>query len=148
MFEDVSKFHDMIDAKFGGKDVPKFQLGMSLGGIASVKLSIARPNFYKGMGLLVPYFSLVNQHDIDKQMGIIKLINKFWPTFSAPIPAAQRKAVMANQFLREINNDPRVENKKIPIRNLVVNEQSFKRFREKEAEKVSTPFLMILGGKD
>jgi len=81
-------------------------------------------------------------------MGMVKLVNKFWPTFYAPIPAAQRKAMMANQFLREINNDPLVENKKIPIRNLVVNEQSFKRFREKEAEKVNTPFIMILSGKD
>lgn len=148
LFEDVSKFHDAIDAKFGGKDVPKFQLGMSLGGISSVKLSVARPNFYKGMGLLVPYFKLANQEEVDRQMGIIKLINRFWPTFSAPIPAAQRKAMMASQFLREINNDPLVENKKIPIRNLVVNEQSLKRFREKEADNVTTPFIMILGGRD
>lgn len=122
MFEDVSKFHDAIDDKFGGKDVPKFQLGVSLGGISSVKLSVARPTFYKGMGLIVPYFNLANQDEVDRQMGIIKLINRFWPTFSAPIPAAQRKAMMASQFLREINNDPLVENKKIPIRNLVVNE--------------------------
>ena len=56
--------------------------------------------------------------------------------------------MMASQFLREINNDPLVENKKIPIRNLVVNQQSFKRFREKEADNVTTPFIMILGGKD
>ena len=53
---------------------------------------------------------------------MVKLINKIWPTFNAPIPPAQRKAMLANQFLREINNDPMVENKKIPIRNLVVNE--------------------------
>ena len=95
---------------------------MSLGGISSVKLSVARPNFYKGMGLIVPYFKLVNQAEFDRKMGIIKLVNRFWPTFSAPIPATQWKAIMASKFLREINIDPLVENKKIPIRNLVVNE--------------------------
>ena len=95
---------------------------MSLGGITSVKMSLARPHFYKGMGLIVPYFRLANQDEVDRQMGMVKLLNKFWPTFNAPIPAPQRKAIMATQFLREINSDPLVENKKIPIRNLVVNE--------------------------
>ena len=121
---------------------------MSLGGIASVKLSIARPNFYKGLGLIVPYFSLLNQQEVDSKMGFAKLINKFWSTFAAPIPPAQKKAMMATEFLRNINSDPLVENKSIPVRNLVVNEESFRRFREKEAEKFSTPFIMILGGKD
>jgi alpha-beta hydrolase superfamily lysophospholipase len=37
---------------------------------------------------------------------------------------------------------------KIPVRNLVVNESAIRRFQQKEAENVTTPFLMILGGRD
>jgi alpha-beta hydrolase superfamily lysophospholipase len=58
--EDTLRFHDLVNEKFGGKDVPKLQLGVSLGGLMSVKLSLARPGFYNGMGLIVPYMKLLN----------------------------------------------------------------------------------------
>jgi len=47
-----------------------------------------------------------------------------------------------------VNKDPLLEIEKIPIRNILVNEQMMKRFHEKEAEQVTTPFIMILAGKD
>jgi hypothetical protein len=50
----------MVNDKFGGKEVPRLQLGVSLGGLMSTKLSLARPGFYNGMGLIVPYMKLLN----------------------------------------------------------------------------------------
>jgi alpha-beta hydrolase superfamily lysophospholipase len=60
MLEDALKFYDAVDSKFGGKDVPKLMLGQSLGALISVKTSVARPNFFKGMGLVAPYFKFKN----------------------------------------------------------------------------------------
>lgn len=47
-----------------------------------------------------------------------------------------------------MNKDPLLEIDRIAVRNLIVNEQSMKRFHSKEAEQTATPFIMILGGKD
>jgi hypothetical protein len=105
-----------------------------MGGYISVKMSLQRPSFYKGMGLIVPYFRLPNQDEVDKQMGMVRLLHKFWPTFNAPVPADKRKALKSTMWLREVTSDPMVLAEKIPINNLIVNEKSFKRFREKEAE--------------
>jgi hypothetical protein len=33
----------MVNDKFGGNNVPKLQLGYSMGGLASIKMSIIRP---------------------------------------------------------------------------------------------------------
>lgn len=86
MIEDQLKFYDSINDKFGGKDVPKLQLGYSLGGLASVKLSILRPSFFQGQGLITPYFELLNRDVIDSKLGMAKFVDKFWPSFKAPIP--------------------------------------------------------------
>ena len=60
--EDLLKFFDLADQKFGGgKDVPRLGLGVSLGGLATVKMSVIKgADYYKGMGLVVPYFGLLN----------------------------------------------------------------------------------------
>jgi hypothetical protein len=69
-------------------------------------------------------------------MPYLKFFDKFIPSFRAPIPPSSRGPSMATKFLRNINNDPLVENVKIPVRNLVVNEIAFKRFNEREAGQV------------
>ncbi len=50
----------MVIDKFGDKNTPKLMLGVSMGGLVSAKLSLIRPNFYNGMGLVVPYMKLLN----------------------------------------------------------------------------------------
>jgi hypothetical protein len=68
------------------------------------------------------------------------------PHFRMPLPA--NKALLKTRFIREINMDEMVENKKIAINNIFLNEHMLKKFHEKEADQVTTPFIMILGGKD
>lgn len=55
MTEEHLRYFDLIDEKFGGKKVPKFTLGVSMGGLVSLKCSIEKPEFFKGQGLVVPY---------------------------------------------------------------------------------------------
>jgi len=58
MLEDQLRFNELIDAKFND-GAPRLQLGLSLGGIMSLKMTLAKPGFFKGCGLVVPYFDLV-----------------------------------------------------------------------------------------
>lgn len=81
-------------------------------------------------------------------MGMIKLIDKVYPSFRVPLPLKELKMVNKTRFLQTINSDPQVENKKIAVRNIVVNQSALHNFRMKEAEKIDTPFIMILGGRD
>lgn len=41
-----------------------------------------------------------------------------------------------------------MEIKKISVNNIVVGDEMMRVFREKEQDKVQTPLMMILGGKD
>jgi esterase/lipase len=41
-----------------------------------------------------------------------------------------------------------VLNKKIPVSNLIVNESALKNFHMREADQITNPFIMILGGRD
>jgi len=50
----------LVIDKFADKSTPKLMLGVSMGGLVSAKLSLLRPNFYNGMGLVVPYMKLLN----------------------------------------------------------------------------------------
>lgn len=45
-------------------------------------------------------------------------------------------------------NDPICEHKRIPVHNIVANDTIVKRFIEKDLDKIMTPMLMILAGKD
>lgn len=114
----------------------------------SLKVSLAKPDMFSGNALVVPYLQLLNQHVIDEKMGILKFIDRFYPSFRVPIPLKELKAVNKNKFLSTINSDPLLEAKKIAVRNLIVNDSSLKNFHSREAENVKTPFIMILGGRD
>lgn len=148
--EDLLKFFDLADQKFGGgKEVPRLGLGVSLGGLATVKMSVIKgADYYKGMGLVVPYFGLLNQKDIDHHMTKLRWIDKVYPSMGFPIPPAQKKAMTQTKFHQTIMADPLVEANQIRVRNLIVNDRMMRRFHEKEADQVTTPYIMILGGRD
>ena len=81
-------------------------------------------------------------------MGMVRLIDRVYPSFRVPLPIKELKNLNKTRFLQTINSDPLVEAKKIAVRNLVVNQSALHNFRMKEGEKVETPFIMILGGRD
>ncbi len=55
ILEDYIRFNELVDERFGGKDVPKLQLGFSLGGLLSLKMSVLKPSYFKGTALITPY---------------------------------------------------------------------------------------------
>lgn len=59
MLEDQIHFNELVDAKFNNGQ-PRLQLGMSLGGLMSLKMTLAKPGFFNGCGLIVPYLDLLN----------------------------------------------------------------------------------------
>ena len=53
------RFIEQIDKKYGGRNVDKFLLGNSVGGLLSLKMTLKKDNYFKGLGLLAP---LLNVH--------------------------------------------------------------------------------------
>jgi esterase/lipase len=52
-----------------------------------------------------------------------------------------------SKFLASVLQDPLVE-KGLTVRSTIVDQQMLRKFRESEQDKVKTPFIMILSGKD
>ncbi|TNV79264.1 hypothetical protein FGO68_gene7195 [Halteria grandinella] len=146
--EDQMKFNTLIEEKFDGKGVPKLQLGYSMGGLVSLRLSAQNPKYFSGNGLITPYLGFKDKK-IDElaNSGFLKTLDRFVPWLRVPIPEEARKKSNVNKFLQTINNDPLIENRKICVHTMVMNQTALKQFSS-EAEKIETPFIMILGGKD
>ena len=81
-------------------------------------------------------------------MTKLRWIDKVYPSMGFPIPTAQKKAMTQTKFHQTIMGDPLVEANQIRVRNLIVNDRMMRRFHEKEADQVTTPYIMILGGRD
>lgn len=80
-------------------------------------------------------------------MPLAKMLGKVWPSCKlAPFPADKKK-ILTNKHLRELIKDPVLEVKTIPVQNLLINDQAMKSFQLHQ-DKVTTPFMMILGGQD
>ena len=78
-------------------------------------------------------------------MPLAKLANKIYPSFKiAPFPV--KKSEVKRRHLEEFQNDPLLEFSRISVRNILLNEEIMKKFHEKEIDKVTLPFIMILGG--
>ena len=56
VMDDLLAFTGEVDEKFGGKDVPHFLIGQSLGGFLAASLAAEAPERFAGMSLLVPFF--------------------------------------------------------------------------------------------
>jgi alpha-beta hydrolase superfamily lysophospholipase len=67
--EDHFNFFDKLDNKIGGRDVPKFLIGYSLGGLMATHFSVIRPTYFKALGLLAPYYTLFDEKLFDKYRG-------------------------------------------------------------------------------
>ena len=72
-------YFDKVRERFGGKDVPEFLLGYSLGGILSAKLSVVSSHKFNGMGLLSPYIRMLNNDVMTKYLPMAKLATKVLP---------------------------------------------------------------------
>ena len=66
---------DLIDAKYGGKDVKKFIIGYSYGGFLSFMLSTLRPNFFTSKALLAPYFGFLFRQKFERFDSVIDELN-------------------------------------------------------------------------
>lgn len=64
--EDYFNFFDKIYSKYGGKDVPKYLIGYSLGGLMSTHFATLRPDYFTAMSLLAPYFRLYDEAMFEK----------------------------------------------------------------------------------
>jgi alpha-beta hydrolase superfamily lysophospholipase len=70
---------DLIDAKYGGTDVNKYIIGFSLGGLLTAKINALRPQYFKSMALIAPYFRLLHLEKFAKFNEILEELNKTDP---------------------------------------------------------------------
>ena len=107
--------------------MPKFVLGNSLGGLISLKLGIERPEWFNGIGCLVPYIKLYSEDKLTKYLPIAKFLEFFVPGYRlAPFPGKHR-TVPSNPIYGEYAKpDPLLEIHYIPVHNLIVNASATK----------------------
>lgn len=55
---DLLEHTRLVNEKFGGKDVPHFLVGHSLGGQLSLWMAAQNPNLFNGISLWAPYIGL------------------------------------------------------------------------------------------
>ena len=101
---------------------------------------------FKGASLVVPYLALSSKDQalLDKFKPVAKILNKVMPTFRINA----RKGRPLKKWILNFADDPLYEGGSICCHNLINNDRQLKYFHEQVADKVKTPFLMILGGKD
>ena len=73
--DDLNEFTEKVDKQFGGKDVPHFLVGQSMGGYLSARLSVELPDRFAGMSLLVPFLGLYDDTMFRKAIPFAKALN-------------------------------------------------------------------------
>ena len=89
IMDDLNEFTEKIDTQFGGKDVPHFLVGQSMGGFLSARLSVEIPERFAGMSLLVPFFGLYDDTLFRKAIPFAKALN--WVRPAHPLKLMQNK---------------------------------------------------------
>lgn len=129
---DYNEFFEKVDQKYGGKNVSKFMVGFSFGGLIATEMSIKKPDWFKGMTLLAPYFGLHNQEVADRYLGLAKTISSVYPTFRlSPFPGSSKNV---KRHHLEYLKDSLMEIKKISAKSIVLNQSIMKRFHEKDVD--------------
>ena len=70
-----------MNDRYGGKDVPHFLVGQSMGGFLTAALASEAPEKFAGISLLVPFFGLYDDKPIKGALPIAKMLNLFMPSY-------------------------------------------------------------------
>ncbi|TNV76998.1 hypothetical protein FGO68_gene15358 [Halteria grandinella] len=142
--QDILAHIDKVDEVYGGKDVPKFIMGYSFGGLKSAKINTIRPGYFKGLALLAPYFGFSSKNS-DKVAILAKQVAETDPTQKFPTPPI--KPLPPDHVMHFIL-DPITEGVQICANNVWELNQAPKRLTQEMIQKIQTPVIMILGGKE
>jgi acylglycerol lipase len=145
--EDHFTYFDLIDDKFGGRDVPKYLIGYSFGGLISTHLTYQRPRYFNAVTYLAPYYQLYDETMWEKYRPFVEYLNWIIP-YVRLIPVPSRAKLM--RHLSEFIFDPvAIHRGKMPVRNVCVIETLRNMLTEnKVAETIQTPFLILHGEND
>ncbi|TNV77717.1 hypothetical protein FGO68_gene14245 [Halteria grandinella] len=141
---DILAHIDLVDAKFGGPDVPKFIIGYSLGGLQTTQLALRRPDFFKGIGLLAPCY------------GFLEYLQ---PQFDA---LADKARAQTTEEIYELPNmitlpprqslhfmlDPLGQGIKMPAQNVLTLKDAPARLTTELIASVTSPVILVIGGNE
>lgn len=94
----------------------------------------------------MPYFGLSDkdQAELDKYKPLAKVLNYVVPNYKFDV----RKGRKLENWILNWADDPLYTGTKISVSSILLNEKLIQQFNETVADKVSTPFLVLLAGKD
>ncbi|TNV77116.1 hypothetical protein FGO68_gene7903 [Halteria grandinella] len=145
--EDQLSFYDAYDRQYGEKDVPKFLMGHSQGGLMASHFAALKPGYFSALALLAPYYTLYSEELFAHWRPYVNALDLFFPTLKlVPFPTYGRQPPHIIHFLR----DPLCYSKgRMPIRNVKASdEMRFSLQSLKVNEKIETPVYMALAGQD
>lgn len=81
--DDILLFTEKVNEKFGGKDVPHFTIGHSLGGALQIYAACEQPDLFAGMTLITPFISMAakQQEQFDSLKPLAKLLGYCAPSY-------------------------------------------------------------------
>ena len=145
--EDYFNFFGQYDDKYGGDDVPKYIVGHSMGALMSLHFTVMKPQMFKAMTIIAPYFTLYNEGMFARYRPYMKVLDTLFPTHRLiKFPTNGRQPEHIMHFV----TDPIAFSRgKMAVRNASVTELlrfdvTSKNFRD----RLETPFLMLLGSQD
>lgn len=143
--EDHLKFIDyVIETKGYPKDIPKFLIGNSMGGLYSAKLLQERPDFFAGAILIVPAFG--SYQDIPEEaLNQIREVAKVDPHFKLEMPPRPEMAEIAEGIAKVFMDEyayPFFHAGSMLTNHLLQEEINA------NMKNVKTPVLFLIGEKD
>ena len=87
----ISKKEEKIDEEVGGREVPHFLIGHSLGGFLSASLSVEAPDRFAGMSLITPFLGVYDEAVFKKVIPIARMLNWVIPSHIVKMPTDMNK---------------------------------------------------------
>lgn len=141
---DLIEFTKLID-KIYDKQIPRFFLGLSLGGNVGFQIGIKLPEYFKGIMLLAP---ALQPHE---KLSWLLRINRFFScicTCAMPAPRPKRPEATSNLLVHETwNKDPLTVKTPIYLKTFANIEKGFD-FCKANYKKFNVPFVVVVGGVD
>jgi len=126
--------------------VPKFLVGHSLGGLISLEVADQIGDQLNGISLVTPFLNFYDEKEIEKAVGLCKMLNYVIPAYQITAPRPKEFKVL--NWFKHWQDDPLDLAKKMTAHTTLELIKARDQLREKTLKEAKTPFLMVLGGKE
>ena len=143
LMNDFINFATLMEGLYS-KEIPKFLIGESMGGLIGYLFGLKTPNFFKGMIFLAP--SLQESETKKMPMKFAYYLSYFIKSIPIPLPRKNESSKNPAVF-ENVRSEPLIYNGGIRF-GTMANILTGMELAKNSMEKFIVPFLMVQGGMD